>query len=246
MNQNITKVKLLKVKGGNGLTLTFDETDKAGAPADGGINYRGLIHQDLKAALQGLAIHYTMLLGYLPFNAVEDIANPDAALGSKAEISGYSLGGDDGASGITITGHFIGPRGRAIITNTPFELFDCAPEGRYVHMDDLIARVRWIEARLDKYLSGEERGEPAKPEPAGLPQGNLFEQDDEKVTKAQIAVPLSDGSGETAKIPAADPEAMKAVKAASNDELGGKKGNGKRKVKQTAQHPSGETEEGAQ
>src|SRR4051812_36395236 len=249
MKLNVKKLKLLKVKEGNGLTLTFDHKDTAGANADGIENFKGLIHKDLADAVQAFGIHYVILLGYAK---VPDILDPSIEvlqLLEKVHISGYSLGGGEDTECIVLTGHLIGPRGKAIILNTPPELFDCAPESRYIFMDDFQAKLRVLKSEEEAYLLGTKRGEPIKKENDA--QGDLFKQQGkgQKVTKMQFEkpedkVPIGDGSGKTAYVPPADEEAMKDVKEMGSDE---KKSSNKRtarkKVKQSAENPSGEAPE---
>jgi hypothetical protein len=241
---DIKKVRLLKVKDGHGLDLTIDAQDKAGAAMNGNDKYKGLVHQDLRNAIDGLKIHYAMVAGFVPTDAVEDIAQPDMALFEKYHVHGYSIGGDDDKPGITISGHVINYRGKAVNYHTPFELFDCAPESRYMYMDDLQARLRVCEQEVEKYLGGK-RGEPHKPqeekEPVDERQGDLFKQNgSEVVNKIQIAEPINPG-GAGMKLAEADPEAQARV--AADDETPetgkGNKNTNRRRARQTPDNKDG-------
>lgn len=259
MKRNVKKLKLLKQKEGNGLTLDFEYTDAAGAPATGGDDFKGLIHNDLYQALQSFRVHYMILLGYIQVDDILQLTNEQLLIAEKAHISGYSLNdASNGSETIVLTGHHIGPRGKAIINNTPPELLECSQEARYPWMDDLLAKLRVLKGEEDQYLEGEKRGEPIKKEGAS-PQMNMFKQGgatDEKVTKMQIAepaesVPIGDGTGKTTPLAKADKESMKAVAGESNEQLNGgakKKGTpNKKRPQQTPANPGGDIlEEGEQ
>lgn len=215
-----TKAKLLKVKDGFGLTLTFKKTDVAGAGCDGTENMRGLIHPDLKKAFDALTPHMAMIAGFVLPSAVAEIADVDLALFEKYHVHGYSLGGDDDSGGIVISGHLINYRGKAVNYHTPFELFDGAPEARYAYMDDLQARVRVLEDEIDKYMGGK-RGEPHKPqepkEPVDERQGDLFKAQDAKDQSTTINVlEPEDGGRKFAPNIQADADAQARVAEMSN------------------------------
>lgn len=234
-----TKIKLLKVKEGNGITLTQEYKDKAGATVKGPLDHSGLIHSDLKDALDALKPHIAMMTFVKP-SAIEDIAAPPAELFEHYHVNGYSSDGTKDKPGIVITGHYINHDGKSVTLNTPFYLFDCASESRYDYMDDLIVKVEVIEKEVAAYLAGK-RGEPAKPvEEVDPNQLDMFEGGKEKVTKIQIATPLGDGT--TTKIPPADKDAMERVKEMDSEKKV-KKPRGGKKVPQSAQHPDGEVKE---
>lgn len=247
---SFSKVHLLKVKDGHGITFTFKETDSRGAGVDGNINRRGLIHPDLKNAMDALRVHLACIPGWVLPSAVEDIAMPDAKLFEKFHVHGYSLGGDEDKPNITISGHLITYRGKAQNYHTPNELMDGNPDTMYAFMDDLKAKILVIEDEVEKYIAGK-RGEATKApkDPVDERQGDLFDANKgkKKSTKVQVLEPaaqFNDGSGKTVKIPAADTEAMQRVAAESNEELnGGGKTATKRRRRQTPDNPGGEPNE---
>lgn len=238
-----TKAKLLKVKDGYGLTLTFKKTDVAGAGCDGTENMRGLIHPDLKKAFDALTPHMAMIAGFILPSAVAEIADVDLALFEKYHVHGYSIGGDDDSGGIVISGHLINYRGKAVNYHTPFELFDGAPEVRYAYMDDLQARVRVLEDELDKYMGGK-RGEAHKPkEPVDERQGDLFKAGNgEVINKIQVLEPEEPGEKKFARNVSADPDAMARVAEMDSEQPGDKKKSAKRRQRQTPDNKDGNSQ----
>lgn len=252
---DIKKAKLLKVPDGYGLVITFGATDKAGAAMNGDDKYKGLIHADLKKAWDRLKIHMAMIPGLVPVTAVDDIAAPKMELFDKFFIHAFSIGGDEDAQGITLSGHMITYRGKAFNFHTPFELFDTAPESRYVHMDDCVAALTDLKAEIELYLGGK-RGEPSKKPKAEKEkdpnQTELFDEgevkagEDKKRTKVQVLHPDVDNNinpgGAGTKLPEADAEAQARVAAefAADGKAG--KGSTKRRARQTATNPGGDAE----
>lgn len=251
---SFSKVHLLKVKDGHGLTITFKETDSRGAGVDGNRNHRGLIHSDLKNAIDALGVHLACIVGWVKPSEVEDIAMPDAAVFSKFHIHGYSIGGDEDKPNIVISGHMMTYRNKAHNFHTPVELMDGNPESMYGFMDDLKAKILVIEQEVEAYLAGK-RGEASKApkEPVDERQGDLFDAEkgkNKRSTSTKVKVlpdtttPLNDGSGKTAKIPQADKDAMARVAAESNEELNGtpkeSKSASKRRQRQTPDNPGGD------
>lgn len=162
--QNITKVKKLKLKNGFGLVLTY-EKKSIGDKVDGNEKHDALIHSDLLNGIDSLAIHLAIMTGYVKPAQVEDIAMPSPELSATFHVNGYSLGGNDDNQGIVVSGHHIVPgSGLAVILNTPFRRFDENLATRYPFMDDLQARIRVIESEIEQYLAGTKRGEPIQAE----------------------------------------------------------------------------------
>lgn len=242
----IKKARLLKVTDGYGLDLTIDGVDKAGAVVNGSDKYRGLIHSDLKKAFDRLKIHLAMIPGLVPASAVEDIAAPNMDLFDKFFIHAFSVGGDEDTRGITLSGHWITYRGKALNYHTPFELFDTAPEARYVWMDDLQAALLDLKREIELYLGGK-RGEAAKPKPVEKDpnQTELFDDGEVKAgehtkrTKVQVLHPDVDNEinpgGAGTKLVEADADAQARVAEMGK---GSKKAN-RRGARQTAADPGG-------
>lgn len=181
-NKEISKMTLQKVKDGEGLIVKFKEPiDAGGAPASDDKDCKGLVHPDLKAAMNAMAIHWGLLSGLIKIAEVPDIALAEHPLLEKIHINGVSIGGNEGNQGVVLSGHYITWRGKAQQLNTPFERFEGAPESIYVYMDDLVAKIRVLDQEGHAYLSGEKRGAKPAPEPKveDKNQGKLW---DEKVT----------------------------------------------------------------
>lgn len=253
----IKKARLLKVPDGYGLAIAFAATDKVGARQTGEEKFYGLIHPDLKAAWDRLKIHMAMIPGLVSPTEVDDIAQPDMELFDKFFIHAFSIGGDDDAPGVTLSGHWITYRGKAFNFHTPFELFDGAEESRYVYMDDCVAALTDLKAEIKLYLGGK-RGEPAKkPKAEKDPnQTELFDEqelaagEDKKRTKVQVLHPDPENDinpgGAGTKLAEADPEAQarvaKEFAADGKNGKGGSKATTKRRARQTADNPGGEPE----
>lgn len=213
----IVKVRLHETKKGRGLIISSIDTDPNGEEVNNpGAIHKALIHKNLQSALDSLAIHFAIMAGYVKPGQVEDIAAPEAELAESFRVKGYSIGGDEdeGTAGIIISGHKILANGMAHNFNTPFYKFEQAPQSRYTYMDDLIAKLRYLDERIVAYKNGGERGEPV--------QGELI-------------MPEATGT-----VLVVDETAALIVGALSNLPIPAKPKNGTRKkVKQTAENPSG-------
>lgn len=174
MSMTFQKVRLHKTKKGNGLVLTY-EKQEGDETFDVIETHKAIIHKDLQAALDVLAIHLAVSCNYVKARQVKDIASGERELAEKFHINGYSIGGDDENPGIMILGHHTCPDGLAVILNSPFRKIDVAPESRYTFMDDLVARVEVIESEINQYLDGSKRGEST--------QGTLDLKDEPKATE---------------------------------------------------------------
>lgn len=231
---NILKVRILKQKKGNGLTLLL-ESSEGGDGVTSNEVHKAIIHKDLQDGVDALGLHLAIMTGYISSNVIEDIAAPDLKLAEKFHVNGYSIGGDDDNQGIVISGYHILRNGLAVILNTPFSRFEVAPESRYVYMDDLMARVTNIEKEISLYLSGEKRGTPA--------QGEM-DFKEEKVTKMKVATPLDEKVSPEAKLAGKSDQHKYAGKAQMEGvaEMGKEKklrGKATKKVAQTAENPDG-------
>jgi hypothetical protein len=255
-NKQIQKVTLLKVKDGYGLKVIFKETDSSGDPSRDDVEKRGLIHPDLKVAIDALKVHWGLLSGLIKVDDIAEIILPEHKLLEKIHVNGYSIGGDEeeNTQGVIISGHYITWRAKAQSLNTPFERFEGSPEARYLYMDDLLAKIQVLEDEVQLYLTGEKRGaKPAKDkseakEEIDRNQGKLFDGDG-KVTHMQIAEPVIDpnekvspeakhaSAGDQHKY--ANKDAMARV---AEEDKPKKKTGGKKPVKQTAEHPDGQQE----
>lgn len=261
--KDISKVTLLKIKDGYGLKVVFRETDKFGAPSNDDKETRGLIHPDLKAAMDALAVHWGLLSGVVRMKEIEDIALPQHELLEKIHVNGYSIGGDveQNTQGVILSGHYITWRAKGQSLNTAFERFEGSPEALYCYIDDLQAKLTVIEEEVQKYLNGKRGTKPAaETKTADAKDQRQVTMDfnkEEPITKMVIAEPdpnlkvTPEGNlvAEKDKYKFANKDAMDRV--AEDDTKGkkkggGKKGTGKGQV-QTPDNPSGsepgETEE---
>jgi hypothetical protein len=232
----ITKLRLLKLKNGNGLELSYDKLGPNGDKiAVNGETHSAIIHNDLYGWVQSLAPHLAMMAFHVKETEVEPTAIADPAKFKDFAVGSYSISGKDEKRGIIISGT-LRKNGKAHNFNTPFYRFEEPESGRYGFMDDVENTLRAIEGEVNAYLNGTKRGEPAQPEigPGGEP-----------VTKMQIASPVEKVTEEgnlapgSAKYKYADTDAMGRV--AEIDQPKGK--GGKKKVRQTAEAPSGEVDE---
>jgi hypothetical protein len=241
----ITKLRLVKLKNGNGLEMSYERPGPNGDKiAVAGENHTALIHNDLYNAIQAMNLHLAMMAFHVKETEVEDIAMPDLAKFKDFSVGSYSISGKEEKRGIIISGT-LRKAGKAHNFNTPFYRFEEPESGRYGYMDDLEAKLRVIETEVPLYLDGTKRGEPAQPE-LGMPENKA------KVTKMHIAAPEGGGKvteeGNLAsadnKHKYADKDAMDRVAELGTDGSdGGSKAQEKRtsrkRVQQTSENPSG-------
>lgn len=233
-------MRLVKLKNGNGLELSYEKPGPQGDKiAVTGENHTALIHNDLYNAIQALAPHLAMMAFHVKESEVEDIAMPDLAKFKDFTVGSYSINGKEEKRGLIISGT-LRKSGKAHNFNTPFYRFEEPESGRYGYMDDVEAKLFVIESEVVPYLDGTKRGEPIQPE---LGKGG------EPVTKMKIAEDI------TSTDEKATPEGN-LVKGARRDDYANKdamdrvaeipvtkKPGSRKKVKQTAEAPSGEVEE---
>lgn len=235
---DITKLRLNKSKNGNGLELSYE---KPGANGDrvavSGEIHTAIIHNDLYNAIQSLAPHLAIMAFHVREIDVPDIAMPPAELLKDFTVGSYSISGKDEKRGIIISGT-LRKGGKAHNFNTPLYRFEEPETTKYTYMDDVAARVAVIEAEATEYLAGSKRGESGE-----LP----FDENkaDKKVTKMTV-VPgekvTEEGNlaGDKTKHQYADKDAMERVK---DMPTGSSKGNGRKRVAQSAAAPGGIAEE---
>lgn len=219
MSIEILKVRLHETKKGNGLILHINRSN-GGDEVVGVETHKAIIHRDLKGALDGLAVHLAVMVGFVSPVDIPTISHPDKTKVEKFFVKGYSIGGDEGEGtrGVIISGRKILSNGMAHNYNTPFYRFEQAPESRYTFMDDLIARLTDIETEIMSYLDGSKRGEPVQQEIPGL---------EEKVSEEAQFASKEDQ-----------------FKYAGKQQMAGMNGKPKKgkKVVQSAENPSGQSE----
>jgi len=237
---DIKKLRLHKMKNGNGLELSIERSGNVGDKVTCLEIHKAIVHNDLYNAVQALAVHLAIMAFHVKDNEVEDIAMPDPARFKDFSCGSYSISGEEEKRGIIISGT-LRKGGKAHNFNTPFYRFEEPDSGRYAFMGDLEARLRVIETEVIAYLDGVKRGEAIQPE---LGEGGA------PVTKMKIAPDLTDekatAEGNLVKgkdrDKYANKDAMARVAEMENGD-GKKKPSGKKKVQQTAATPSGEVEQ---
>lgn len=235
----ISKAKLETSKDGKTLVIWCKEVKDGDTVVSPGQSHTAIIQPEIQEQFNRLGIHLAIMGGYLKAGDVEDIAAPDPKLSEGFHVHMFSIGGDEteGTDGVQLSGKKIFG-GKAQNFTTPFWRFNEGEASRYTFMDDVIATLANLEAEIIAYKKGEKRGEKKQPEIPGL------DDKKEKITKMQI-VPgekaTEEGNLVTGKTRDlyADKDAMARV-AEMDNEGGVKKGGSKKKVKQTADHPSGE------
>lgn len=217
----IKKAALKEIKGGYGLNVTYFESQDGAKPKKHILEDPQLVHPDLVSAMNGLSAHFAICTGYM---ATGDI---DPAKFSRKQmedyhIHGYTLSDDENDPWVIISGHRDLAGSSPVNLHTPLTRLKTEGEKAYAHVVNLNLRLDKLEKEVIAYIQGEKVGKD--------PQGDLFEQ--QPPAHGEIN---SGGKGMTEGIPPADAGAQKRV-------AGG--GKSKKKVKQTAEHPSGEKEEG--
>ncbi len=259
----IEKAKLKK--GADSIDFSFIKLDEDGTRKAGSENVTAPIHTDLKLAFESLAIHLAVMVYFVKPGQIKDIANVKPDLFEGFNVTSFSLGGDDGKEGVTLSGTRILSNGKAFNFNTPFYRFEEDEKTRYTFMDDLQEKLERLDEELHAYYAGTKRGAAAQLEMFDAPP----------ITNLQIAAPEKPISNDTnglhdvteeyiefnenrkaaQKIPKADPDAMARVAAADHEEAEvleettnkpappAKKGGRKKRVAQSAEAPGGQIED---
>ncbi len=235
-NLTIKKIKLAKVKDGDGLTLTFSGMDPDNTAVMGEQEHKGLIHPDLRAATEALRPHLGILCGFIKEGDIPDIADPDEALLKDIHVTGVSLGGSDDNPNVVITGRVTTYRGKSLALNSPVEFYHGPDESRYVYMDDLVAKVNVLISEANAYYTGEKRGLPVVEEDPNQIKMEFGSQGEKATEEGNMA-------GSDTSHQYANKDAMERVAEMDQAKAKGKKPAKKRKVVQSAEHPGGEADE---
>lgn len=250
----VLKVKLIK-KGEEVFILTKEAGDHQRNVSN---DCKDVPHEDFLKAVSALRPHLMALSGWC--KASEAYNHEDLGLFT---VTGYSLGGKEGSEGIIITGYRSCDWG-TVGNNTPFIRLEQAEDKEYQYLEDLLKDVSRIEQEALLYLQDGKRmperqtslefpedqitkavvAAPATPEDHAAA---FVKEQNEKIEKAKLqSVPRgkTDADPEAqARVSQWDHEAENAdgspknkAKAAAN------KAANKRKVAQSATHPSGEAE----
>lgn len=222
MSITITRVKYPKAE--NVLEIDYTEplAGFTSPPERNNIFKTPGAHPHLRTALEGLRIHYAIMMGWIMPIQVEDIADSDHLVQDKYFVSGFNYFTDkDGINSIMITGYHI-VMDHACPTNSPkWVLTEDGPKD-YIfakHINKVIAK---ISRELSRYMFENKRAQLE------------MEFDTPPVTNMKIAEPsaqkLVDKVGGGMKVEAAGHE----------EATGGRRRGRPRKVAQTAAAPSGE------
>lgn len=234
MQVTIERAKISAKK--EGIDLTYSRQDEKGEPVETSEQFKGAFHPDLKLAFENMACHLAIMTGYVLPSQVKDITNPKEELFESFHVTSFSLGGTDDMPGVVVSGHKKLPNGKTVTLNTPFTLFNESEQTRYQFMDDLEERLERVKNEIIIYMKGEKR--------ADDPQGSLFDQP--KVTKAQILPEVDENT--TLKDKGLGLFKTETVEEAKEVEytpqtLPVGKVKKTKKVKQSADNPSGEVSE---
>lgn len=234
---DIIKAKILKDKG---VEIGFTKTNqKTGKKSKTYSEDPESPHSDFIGAMQNLAGHAAILAEYKDAEALT--TDPDA---NKLEFKDFTVTGFSIAhqgeknEGCTITALRTLRTGKKMMFNTPFINFNDESEDAYAHIEDLLLKIRKVQAEAKEYMSGKYAPEPQQeiefPDDLGI----------NDKSKTVIKVMPEQGKGFLSQ---ANPEAMERVAEmgleTQTEKPKDKKGNGKKRVAQSANNPSGLTEE---
>lgn len=225
----ISKVKIVE---GKTLSVVYSIVDPEGKKATHAVDYESAIHEDLKRAFTKLDIHFGLITENIDLADVENIEDFDLQLTENIHTTSYSKKNKEDDPGITLSGYKILKNGKALIMNCPYTRFLEKEESCYKYIDNLESVLAIVDDEVQSYLAGKHAEDPQL----------TMEFPDDSVTTAQIATPenIVKDIVERTNMPNinADPEAMERVREIDNE----KKKRGKR-VKQTAETPSGISED---
>jgi hypothetical protein len=220
MSITITKAKILK---DDKVEISFTRTSTKHKPSSVNEEHRDAPHEDFKKSFADLAVHAAIIAEFIPADEISDISAPEHQQLKNFTVTGITIHGED--EGVNITAMKTLKNGKMMLFNCPLVRYEDNSENAYTFTDDLVDKVEAAKTEAKKYLDGKF---------AEDAQTEIQFPADEKITHMQILPPekpLFPG------IPNADPDAMQRVKAEPI-----KKG-GKKRVRQTAETPSGIVEE---
>lgn len=225
----IIKAKILK----KGVEIGFTKTNqKTGKKSKTDYEDPENPHPDFIAAMQKIAPHAAILAEYKPLSSIH---SDDKAEFKDFTVSGFTIShkGEDN-EGVTITAMRTLRTGKKMLFNTPFISFNDEGENAYEHIDHLLHVIEKATGEAREFMNG--KNAPDNQQEIEFPD-DLGIKDK---TKTVIKVLPGKGKG---FLPPADPEAMKRVAEMGADNQTekpkDKKGNGKKRVAQSANNPSG-------
>lgn len=131
--------------------------------------YEAPVHSSLKNGLQAFAPHLLVLSNYCPAikKGITDDDKPEVLLESIGDVPADLLAATTVTKihlkhgkkhGFQIVGWIKTYRGKAQILTSPFENLDAPEETAYEFNPDAVEKINFLEERVAKYFSGEERG----------------------------------------------------------------------------------------
>ncbi len=154
MQTTIEKVKLIKGdKLQIGISRKLDDNTNVSSPGE---DWDRKVHPDLLEKMKELEVHLALRCGYITVKKVDK--HPEECEVEDFHVSGYSIGGKEGAEGVVITGHHLPPLGGAVILNSPFIRFETEEDKAYPFIDQLKIALDGLEAEVKAYMDGSKIG----------------------------------------------------------------------------------------
>lgn len=142
---NITKAKITK---DNTLIATFMNENEDTVTIDG----KNLIHKDLKAAFEELVPHLAFLCEQKEADGKKALNELPEEIFSTFEVGGYSIGGSDDNTGVTLVGKRFLKSKKVLNLIAPFTMFNNENE-EYEHAFDLQQAIDACSYEVEQYLT---------------------------------------------------------------------------------------------
>lgn len=142
---NITKAKITK---DNTLIATFMNENEDTVTIEG----KNLIHKDLKAAFEELVPHLAFLCEQKEADGKKALNELPEEIFSTFEVGGYSIGGSDDNTGVTLVGKRFLKSKKVLNLIAPFTMFNNENE-EYEHAFDLQQAIDACSYEVEQYLT---------------------------------------------------------------------------------------------
>lgn len=142
---NITKAKITK---DNTLIATFMNENEDTVTIEG----KNLIHKDLKAAFEELVPHLAFLCEQKEADGKKDLNELPEEIFSTFEVGGFSIGGSDDNTGVTLVGKRFLKSKKVLNLIAPFTMFNNENE-EYEHAFDLQQAIDACSYEVEQYLT---------------------------------------------------------------------------------------------
>lgn len=120
--------------------------------------FKAPVHKKLKSALQKLRVHAAILANYISAD-VKKLSDVTAEQIQNFNITSVHFKYGKKGDSVQINATLKTQRDKAFNFTTPIEYLDSESENAYQFADDLLKIRQNIFDRIDKYMSGEERGD---------------------------------------------------------------------------------------